>query len=272
MTASIVSGAAAAPATTSFGRLAGFRPLLRKDATEWVRGRRVWIVLAVVSAFMALTAANGWITATIAASLPPDVAPPEVGSQAPLDNLFAAVSGQIFVLATIFAVASLIVREREAGTLAWVASKPVTRRSIWLSKWASSSAILIGAAGLVPLAATVGLVIALYGMPPVEALAGLALGIAAVIVFFVTVGLAAGVVVPAQTGIVAIGVAVFALPAMLGGFLPFDISPFLPTSMLAWPAAALSGADVSWITPASWALVTAGLAGLAIRRMSRIEL
>ena len=61
---------------------------------------------------------------------------------------------QIFVIAAIFAVASLIVQERETGTLAWVASKPVSRGSIWLSKWISSTAILAVAAAIVPLVVT----------------------------------------------------------------------------------------------------------------------
>jgi ABC-2 type transport system permease protein len=272
MTASINSDARVASVPSPFGPLAGLRTLVRKDATEWTRGRRVWIVAAITSLFMVLTAANGWITATIAASLPPDVAAPEVGSLVPLDNVFAAVGSQIFVLAAVFAVASLLVRERESGTLAWVASKPVTRRSIWLAKWASSSAILVFAAGLVPLALTVGVVTVLYGMPPIEAVVGLAVGIAAVIVFFATVGLAAGTVVPAQTAVVAIGIAVFVLPSIVGGVLPFDIAPFVPASMLSWPAAALSGAAVSWVTPVSFAIVTAGLIALSLHRFGRTEL
>ncbi|HSL34258.1 MAG TPA: ABC transporter permease subunit [Candidatus Limnocylindrales bacterium] len=272
MTASIITDTRVPSVAPSFGRLAGFRPLLRKDATEWIRGRRVWIVLASVIAFMVLSAANGWIISMIAANLPEGAPPPEGNSLEPLDNLVGAVSSQIFVLVTIFAVASLIVREREAGTLSWIASKPVSRRSIWLSKWASASAILVVAAGLVPLAVTVGLVTVLYGAPPIEAVVGLGLGTSAVIAFFATVGLAAGTIVPAQTGVAATGLVAFALPMMFVGILPFDISPFLPTSMLAWPAAALSGAPVAWVTPVAFVVLTGALIAWSIRRMSRIEL
>jgi hypothetical protein len=83
----------------------------------------------------------------------------------PLDNLLAAVSSQIFVVAAIFAVASLLVRERESGTLAWVASKPVSRTSIWLAKWVSASGILAVVAVIVPLALTVVAITGLYGTP-----------------------------------------------------------------------------------------------------------
>jgi ABC-2 type transport system permease protein len=272
MTASIIGDARVASISPSFGRLAGFRPLLRKDATEWIRGRRVWIVLASVIAFMVLSAANGWIISTIAANLPDGTPPPEGNSLEPLENLLMAVSSQFFVVVTIFAVASLIVREREAGTLSWIASKPVSRRSIWLSKWASASAILVVAAGLVPFAVTVGLVTVLYGAPPIEAVVGLAIGMSAVIAFFATFGLAAGAVVPAQTGVAAAGLAALALPMMFAGILPFDIGPFLPTAMLTWPAAALSGAPVAWVTPIAFVVVSGGLIAWSIRRMGRIEL
>ena len=124
MTASIAQRPVAASA---FGRFAGLRPLLRKDITEWMRGRRAAVVFALSTAFMVLTAANAWIVARITEGLPSDVEPPAPGSLVPLDNLLAAIGSQIFVFAAIFAVASVLVRERESGTLAWVASKPVSR-------------------------------------------------------------------------------------------------------------------------------------------------
>ena len=42
--------------------------------------------------------------------------------------------------------------------------------------------------------------------------------------------------------------------------------------MMSWPAEALSGANVSWVTPVAWLVVTGGLAALAVRRMGRMEL
>ena len=72
--------------------------------------------------FMVLTAANAWITARIVEAMP-DAADGIVPlSQAPTDNLLVAVSAQLFVLVAIFAVAGLIARERDSGTLAWVES------------------------------------------------------------------------------------------------------------------------------------------------------
>ncbi|HET9521756.1 MAG TPA: ABC transporter permease [Candidatus Limnocylindrales bacterium] len=268
--ATISSPAIAGPAG---GRFAGLGALVRKDATEWRRGRRAVIVFAISTAFMVLTAANAWINRLIASALPAGVDPPDLPlSMAPLDNLFAAVSSQVFILAAIFAVASLIVRERESGTLAWVASKPVSRSSIWLAKWISSSAILAVSAVIAPLAITFIAVVAMYGLPAVAPAVIVAVGASAMIAFYAALGLAAGTVMPGQPAIAATGFGVFAVVPLLVAIIPVPVGPFLPTSILAWSFGAASGADVGFATPIAWAIGTALLAGLAMRRMDRMEL
>jgi ABC-type transport system involved in multi-copper enzyme maturation permease subunit len=273
MTASIISGAGSVPITSGFGPFSGLRALIRKDATEWRRGVRAWVVLGVAMAFMVLGAANGWITHHLAANLPPGSVDPEhLGSLAPVDNFLAAVTSQIFVIATLFAAGAALPRERESGTLAWVASKPVTRASIWSSKFVTMTVALSLLAGIIPLAATAVVVTVLYGALPISLVVGAAIGIAAVVAFFAAVGLALGTTLPGQSATIAAAFAVFALLPVVAGVLPFDATPFLPTSMLAWPAAALSGASVSFVTPVAWIVVTGALAGLAIRGMGRLEL
>ena len=223
MTASIVSGAdRAASVRTPFGPFAGFRVLARKDATEWVRSRRTWVILVVSALFMAFSAANAWIVNRVAAGLPPGaVAPDKLLPMGAVDNLLAAVSSQIFVIAAIFAAGSLIARERETGTLAWVASKSVTRASIWLAKWVSATGALAVVAGIIPIAITAGIVAALYGIPPIGLVVGLTLGTIATVAFFSAVGIAAGTFVPGQPAAIAIGVAVFALLPVVAGLVPF---------------------------------------------------
>jgi ABC-2 type transport system permease protein len=271
MTASTISDGAIP--VESFSRFAGLGALVRKDAHEWLRGKRAWIVLAITATFMALTAANSWINAQIIKALPPGVEGPDVPlSLAPMDNLLTSISTQIFVLATILAVASLIVRERESGTLAWIASKPVSRSSIWLAKWLSSSAILSVVAVLAPLAITAITVALLYGMPAIAPLAIIAVGASAAVAFYAAIGLAAGTVMPGQPAIAATGFGVFALAPILAGLVPLPIEPFLPTSILGWSVGLASGADVGVATPIAWAIGTAVLVGLAMRRMNRIEL
>ena len=268
MTASIVTRASAPAAA---GRRTGLSALLRKDTTEWLRGRRAWVVVAVVTAFMALTAANGWINAAIAAQLPEGTEAPEF-SLAAADNLMMAVGAQVFVLAAILAVGSLIASERQAGTLAWVASKPVSREAIWMSKWISASAILGVTAVAIPMAVATGLAVVLYGAPPVGLVLGLVAGMVAVVTFFAAVGLAAGTVMPGQAAITATGIGVFAMVPLFASVLPFDITPYLPTSMLTWFAGVATGMPVALATPVAWLAVTGVLVAASLRRMSRIEL
>jgi ABC-2 type transport system permease protein len=270
MTASII-GADVAPVSSTFGRFAGVRQLVRKDATEWVRSRRIWVILGAVTLFLAFTAANAWIVTQLAGTLPPGEGPKELPSLGPTENLVGALTSHVFVIAAIFVAGSLIARERESGTLAWVASKPVTRASIWVSKFISSTAILSIVGGVIPLLVSAAIVTVLYGAPPIEIVIGLAIGLTAVTAFFVALGLAIGTVVPGQAATIATALTIFALMPMLASAIPDGMS-YIPTAMVTWPAAALAGQAVPLATPIIWFVLTAGLAGLAIRRMGRIEL
>jgi ABC-2 type transport system permease protein len=255
------------------GWLPGLQALVRKDVAEWVRGRRAAVVFAASTIVMIVAAANAWIVTQLAAALPADVDPPDLpGSLAPLDNFGAAVGTQIFILAAIFSVASLLPRERESGTLAWVASKPVSRDAIWLSKLVSASAALAVSAVLGPMAITAGAVALMYGLPDPAAISIVALGAAAIVAFYAAVGLAAATVVPGQPAVAAIGFLVFAIVPLVGGLIPFPIAPYLPTSILEWSIAAAMGLPVGVATPVAWAVGMAAIGALAIARMRRIEL
>ena len=250
----------------------GMGALVRKDITEWRRGRRAWVVAIVVTLVMILTAANSWINAQIIERLPAGVDGPDAPiSLNPLDNFMAGVAVQIFILAAIFAVASLLVRERETGTLALIAAKPVRRDTIFLSKWISSSAILAVVAVIVPIIATAAAVFALYGALDPAPIAIVTVGAIAVVAFFAAVGLAASTFLPGQVAVVAVGFALFVLGPVIGGlFKPLEM--VLPTSILGWSVGLASGADVGWLTPVAWAIATAGLIGIGIWQLRRVEL
>lgn len=254
-------------------RFAGLRPLARKELGEWRHSRRVWVIPLVITLFMVLTAANAWITTTIATSLPPDVqAPAAPASMAPLDNLLAAVSTQVFILAAIFAAMNLLIGERERGTLAWVASQPVERGAIWSAKWLVGSAAIALVAAVIPAVATTAVVVALYGIPDAVTVVALLAGMAAVVVFYVAVVLAASTVVMNQAAVAAIGFAMFVVPVILSAVVPFDIGPFLPTSILTWAVGLAMGAPVGIVTPIAWVVGTAALVAVATRQMGRLEL
>src|SRR5262245_53599823 len=269
MTALTPAHPASARATSH--RFAGFRPLVRKDAKEWFRGYRAPVIVAVVSLFMVLTAANAWINKVIADRLPDDVMPPAALSLAPLDNFGFALGAQVFVLAAILAVSGLLARERESGTLAWVASKPVSRSSIWLAKWTSASVMLAVTAVVVPVAATLVTIVALYGMPDPGAVTAITAGAIALVVFYAALGLAIATVLPGVGPVVAVSFAVFALWPLVGGIAP-SIAPAMPMAIFEWSAGVASGAPVGAITPIAWAIGTVLLVVAATRRMRSTEL
>ncbi len=108
MTASISVPARAAGRVPA-DRLAGFGPLFRKELREWAHSKRIWVILAATTAFMALTAANGAITTWLIANVPGGEAPEGPISLDPTVNFLAAVSTQFFVIVAIFAAMSLLV-------------------------------------------------------------------------------------------------------------------------------------------------------------------
>ena len=272
MTASIVSSPARTAGRAPAGRLVGFRPMVRKDLGEWTHGKRVWVILVVTTVFMALSAANGAIASWIIANAPADATVPKAASMVPLDNFMAAIGSQIFVIVAVFASMSLLVAEREHGTLSWVASKPVSRGTIWVSKWAAATAMIAIAAGVLPLVAVVGLVVVLYGMVSASVVVMTAVGIVASVMFIAAVVLAASTVVSNQAGAAAIGVAVFFLPSTLAGLLPVDITPFLPSSILQWAVGLGLGADAGFVTPIAWGVSIVALVAFATWRMDKLEL
>ena len=71
------------------GPLPGLTSLTRKELTEWRRGRRAWVVLALTTLVMATIASVAWITDLIRRNVPPDVTPPAPASLVPLDNVLA---------------------------------------------------------------------------------------------------------------------------------------------------------------------------------------
>jgi ABC-2 type transport system permease protein len=252
-------------------RFAGTRALARKEIAEWRAGRRVWVIAGATALFMALAAANSWINAVIIANVPGAEVPDVPISLAPLDNVMAAVGSQIFVLAAIFGTMSLLVVERDRGTLAWVASKPVSAGAIWVAKWATASVVVAAAAGLLPLAITAAVAGVLYGMPAVGSIVAVAGGVAAAIVLFTAVTLAASTLVWNQAAVAAIGFVAFLVPGVVAGILPVDVEPLLPSSILGWSVAVATGADAGIVTPIAWAIGVAALVGFAAWRMERLE-
>ena len=267
MTASIITPAA----SVGTPRLAGLGALVRKERLEWFRGRRAWVVAIVTTVLMVLTAANAWINMTLRGAFPSEeTAGLEPLSMAPLDNIGMAVSAQLFVVVAILALASLVARERESGTLAWVASKPVARSSIFAAKWIAATAMLAVVAAIVPLGITAALAVPLYGIPDGPPLVAMGAGMIALLVFYAAVALTLGTILPSTAAVAGVTFAVYALPLFVG-FIP-AVMQFLPHSIIGWLIGVAGGADVGFVTPISWAVVTVAIAAIGIRRLDRLEL
>src|SRR4051794_14324688 len=222
-------------ATLDQPRLLGLRNLVRKDLSEWAHGKRAWIVMAVVTTVFAFAAANGWISDWAARSLPaePGDGPAKAVSLLPLDNVLFAIGTQFIALAVIFATMSLLIAERDSGTLAWTVSKPVSRTSVLVSKWLTATVIVWVTAVVIPLALTTVVVSVLYGAPDLGVVAGLAVSLITVPALFIGIALTASTFVPNQAAVAAIGLTVLAVPPIVGGIVP-ALTPFFPTSIFDW--------------------------------------
>ncbi len=116
--------------------------MVRKDLGEWAHGKRPWVILIVTTPVHGPLRGERRHHARGSSPTSPEGATvPKSVSLVPLDNFLAAIGSQIFVVVAIFASMSLLVAERDRGTLSWVASKPVSRGAIWLSKWAAASVV-----------------------------------------------------------------------------------------------------------------------------------
>jgi len=249
--------------------LLGLRNLLRKDLSEWRHGKRPWIVLGLTAVVFVFAAANAAINQWVIANLPAEAgaAPAKVLSLAPLDNLLMAVGTQFSVIAVIFATMSLLVAERDSGTLAWTISKPVSRTSVLVSKWLTATLALWLVAIVIPITVTTAAVTALYGAPDLAVVAELAVLLAMVPAIFVAISLTAATFVGGQAAVGAIALGLFVLPSIVGAIVP-AVAAFFPTSIFGWAIAVSTGAPASVVTPVAW---TAGMAVLFVLARARLR-
>ncbi len=267
-----VNTALASAAVPSAPRLPGLGNLVRKDVREWLHSRRLWIVLGVSAFAFVGTAANAWINAWARANLPaePGQVPPRELSLAPMDNLLLALGTQFFLIAAIFATMSLLLSERESGTLAWTVSKPVSRTSVLLSKWLTATVLLWITAVVVP-AATAATVAALYGPPDLGATVLIGIGLLIAIAVFVAISIAAAVVVPSQAGVAAVGLAMLLVPPLIVGIVP-ALAPLAPTASVDWALRVALGGSASLLVPIATIGWLALLFIVSKVRFSRAEL
>ena len=179
---------------------------------------------------------------------------------------------QFSVLAVIFATMSLLIAERDSGTLAWTISKPVSRTSVLVSKWLTATLVLWIAAFVIPIAITTGLVTFLYGAarrarssspwssPSSRCRRSSSASPSS-----------RAPSCPNQAAVGAIGLVLFILPSIVGGIVP-AVTPFFPTSIFGWAVDVSTGGPISLVTPVAWAIGMAVLFVLGRRRLADMDL
>jgi hypothetical protein len=246
----------------------GFGPFFRKEATEWWASRRAGIVFLVTSLLVSMVTIAPWLQATF---------PPEGAGALPgisLDstrNLIGANWDQWVTFISIFAAMSLLVGERDKGTLAWSLSKPLSRDALLLAKWTAGTAMYVVFGVLLPL--VIGTVVATvtYGsVPDLGALALLAATLSAVPAFYIGLSIALGTRISSAAAVAGIGVGVTFLP-QLASLISGEVAAAMPSGIGAWAVALAAGADVPVVTPVGWALSLVLIAVIARRVFARTE-
>lgn len=233
----------------TFGRLAGFRPLLRRELRKWwqthslrLRSGQTWWV----QALLWLVIANGFLAVVL--FVIPRLPIPDGQAAMPGEPLinglqaFFQVGGMALSIGVIILAQDEIIGEKQSGTAEWLLSKPVARPAFLLAKLAAHGVailfIMLGLQGAVAYAllSTVGQV----DVP--RFLAGLgALGLH--LLFYLTLALLAGVVAKSRGPVLAI-----TFGSLLGGQVLAVLKPLVlvtPWKLLDVGAAIAVGAPLS---------------------------
>ena len=267
MTASVAI-ASAGSAHTVGSLLLGFGPAFRKELAEWWRGRRARVLLVTTSAFMVLTTLSARLAVLSAAAAKTRL--PATVSLDPTVNVVAKWDQWLFLFA-MGASLSLVIGERDRGTLAWSLSKPLSRTALLAAKWSAAVAMIFVFGIVVPMALCTLAAAVAYGMPDLGAIAVTAVLLVAVPAFFVALTLALGVVVPSQAGVAAVAFVVAGLPGIIGTVAP-GVAAALPPSIGPWAVGFALGAPAGWITPVAWAVGLAAVAVGGVAALRRVDL
>lgn len=235
------------------GMFLGFRTVLGKELTEWLRGRAALIIAAVS------------IGAAVFTTIIPFIAPPTPGvpllSREPTVNVLLGWSGLTAAIIALLSTMSLLTAERDRGTLAWSLSQPVSPTSIVLGKWTAAFVVFAIAAIILPLAVSSVVATVAYGsVPDLATIALFGVLYLTVPAFFIALTVALGTVLRSTGAVAGVAFVVLFLPSAIGAVAPI-VNQASPTSIAAWAMATATGAPASSITFAGWLV---GMAILAI--------
>lgn len=246
----------AIPRIDSAPRLLGLRPVVAKEIHEWFANRRAPMLFVVTTLMMVLSTLSAKIAAATvpAAQLPPGL------SLDPTFNALAKWDQWVFFFAIVFSVSLLIV-ERDRGTLAWSLTKPLSRRAMLAGKWIGAMAVYVPFGIVLPMIVCVAAATVAYGAAPDLGRIALATALlASVPAFFIALTLALSTVLPSQSAVGGAAVLVAVVPGIVGAISP-DIAMALPPSMGPWALSAALGGPAPVTTVIGWAV---GFTGVAV--------
>lgn len=254
--------------TTGPSPFLGFRAFFRKELAEWIRARRALVLAIASSATMTLTTLSARLAVWSAG-----LSHVKLTAQPPLDptlNVLAKWDQWVFFFAILSSV-SLVIGERDRGTLAWSLSKPMSRSALLLAKWAAGVVMFTASGIVLPMILCVLVAIPAYGMPDIAAVVTGTILLAATPAFFIALALALGVVLPGQAAVGGAGLIVALVPGIIGTLAP-DVAAALPPSIGPWAIAVALHAPAPIWTPVGWAVGMIVAAALAIRALDRADL
>jgi ABC-2 type transport system permease protein len=241
---------ALAPRTKASHRrrpLLGFGTIARKELTEWLRGPKVLIILAIS------------VAGAVFMTLIPFIAAASPGSEAagiltrdPTANVLLGWTGQSVALIAVLATMALISSERDRGTLAWTLTNPVSPTSVIAAKYVVATLVFIVIGVVLPMLVSVGVATVAYGaLPDLKVVGTFLVLFLALPAFYVALTVALGAAVKSTVGVAGIAFAVMFIPQMLGGLLPV-VSEASPTNIASWAMRVATGEEASLLSAISW--------------------
>ena len=199
-----------------------------------------------------------------AAQLPPGL------SLDPTTNVLVKWDQWVFFFSIIFSTSLLIV-ERDRGTLAWSLSKPLSRRALLTGKWVGAMTVYVPFGIVLPMAVVTAIATVAYGTPDVARIALGAILLAGVPAFFIALTLSLATVLPSQSAVGGAAVLVAIVPGIVGAIAP-DIAVALPPSIGSWATMVALGGPAPVTTVVGWAIGFAVVAAAGLVAIGRRDL
>jgi len=230
---------------------------VRKELTEWLRGRAALIVAGISVASAIFTTVIPFV---VRASGEAAQGGPALSMDPTANVLLGWRGGQTVAVIAILATMALLSAERDRGTLAWNLTNPVSPASIIAAKFCVAVLVVGTAAVLLPLAVSVGVATIAYGALPDLGTIGLFAALFLTLpVFYIGLTVALGTFVKSTAGVAGIAFLVMFVPAIFGGLIPI-VNEISPTSIGTWALAAANGGPASGLTLAGWLVSMVALA------------